>query len=300
MLKMKTLLILATSLTIIGVVGSFATYKTVGKQESLTETIAHTDFTNIEVSASNGKVTIEPTNEQEARVEIVGFDLKNNFSTSVEDGKLVIDYKEKSKKFFNFDFRFNQVEMNVYIPQKDYDVMIADARNGKMSVNGLTANKMSLNTSNGSMHLQNSHVDELDLVSTNGSITVESITGKTMTVEADNGRITINDALANTVDLSSENGKMDLKEVKGSLTARADNGSILLTNDQLNSPIDFVADNGKIHIKTAKEPENVGIITQTNNGSSTIFGEKSTGMIFGTAETQIHLQTDNGKIIIEK
>lgn len=300
MLNIKTLSIIATSLIVIGLIGSIATYKTVAKQETLTETLTDTDFTKIEISANNGKVDIEPTNELETSVEIIGLDLKNNFSASVKDGKLSIIYKEKSKKFFNFDFRFNQVEMKVYIPQKDYDVIIAYAKNGKMSVKGLRANEMSLNTSNGSMEIENSHADEFKLISSNGRITVESFTGETMTIEANNGRITIKDAVANKIELSSKNGKIDLKEVKGSLTAKAGNGSILLSNDQLDSPIDFVADNGKIHIKTTKEPENVGIISQANNGSSKIFGEKTSSVIFGRAVTQIQLQANNGRIIIEK
>lgn len=300
MLNIKTLSIIASSLIIIGLIGSIVTYKTAAKQESLTEQVAITDVNYIDILARNGKLEIEPTNEQEAKIEIIGFDLKNNFSTHVKDGKLSIIYKEKSKKFFNFNLRFNQMEMKVYIPQKDYELILADAKNGKLLVNGLRSNQISLDSGNGSIQLQNSYADELKLVSANGSITVDSVTSQSVSAEAKNGRMTMNHVEAQTVDLSSKNGKIELKEVKGSLTARAGNGSILLTNDQLDSPIDFEAKNGKIHIKTTQEPENVGIIAQANNGSSKIFGEKTSGVIFGNAETQIQLQANNGKIIVEK
>lgn len=299
MFKLKNLFIIASSLTLIGIVGSFATYKFVPKPDVMTEEIASTDFTNIEVAVDNGKIELMSTNDKNARIEVSGYHLKNNFSMTVEDAKLSLVYKDQTKKFYNFGLTQQAPLIKVYIPEKEYHTINANAKNGKVIAENITVNALNLNANNGSIHLKNSHSNELIMNANNGKMTVDSITGTTLKLQADNGRILLNQIDSETAELVSHNGKIEATDITGALLAKANNGGIILNQKKLDASVDFTAINGKIQIKTSQKPTDTIIDAQAQNGSITIFGEKNSHAIFGNGENKINLTADNGRIRVE-
>lgn len=281
MLNIKRLSMIATGLLLIGIIGSLSTYQFISKPELLTEEIADDDFTDIEISANDGKIELIPTNEMTARIEVSGDDLKNNFSTAMTNSTLSITYQESSKKFYNLGFPSKSAAIKVYIPKKTYDIISVRAKNGRLMINEVEANEIDLCANNGAIDLQNIHADSLN-------------------IKANNGRITLKNMATDSVSIVSHNGKIELEEVIGSLSAKANNGSIKLITNTLDTPIDFSTHNGKIHIQTNEEPENAAIQAQAKNGGMKIFGQKKTHASFGAGENKIDLSANNGRIVVEK
>lgn len=302
MLNIKKLSMIASLLLLIGIIGSTATYKFISKPESLTEEIKITDYdlSDIEVSINDGRIELVPTNEMTALIEISGYNLKNNFSSTVTDSTLSITYKETAKKLYNFDLAKRSVNVKVYIPKKIYNTLSVHANNGRIVAKELNANEMNLNANDGSIDLQNINADSLSVNSNNGRIKADSLRGTTFKLQANDGRITLNDLTTDSVSIVSHNGKIELKEVTGALLAKANDGSINLVTDKIDYPIDFSTHNGKIHIQTNDEPVNAEIQAQAKNGSITIFGEKKSHTVFGSGKNKIDLSSNNGRIVVEK
>lgn len=298
MFNVKNLLILATTLTVIGVLGSFATHNMVEKTTTLTEDIANSDFNNIEIDVTEGNVEIIPTNKETPSFEMTGYRLQDNFSYTVTDEELSIVYHEMSKKIYNFGPKQKSVSLKLYIPEKEYHLIHVKAKNGEIQLANITATDLQLHAGNGFVDLENSYADDVEIHAKNGEITVDQMTGKTVTLQADNGKIQVKDVIVDNANFSSKNGKITLTEVTGSLFAKANNGGIIFTTEKLNSAIDFSAKNGKIQINTKQEPGDVVIKAQAHNGKTTIFNENTTSTQFGSGEYLINLQANNGKITV--
>src|SRR5699024_8886207 len=98
----KKLTALAIILIVVGIVGSIATTGTIKKVETITETMDDTDFSKVIVSSDNTSIDVLPTDEPNAKVEVTGFNLTKNFNTKIHEDTLIVKYKEKGIKFFNF------------------------------------------------------------------------------------------------------------------------------------------------------------------------------------------------------
>ena len=302
MLNIKRLSMIATLLLLIGILGSISTYKFISKPESLTEEIRITDddLTDIEISTNDGEIELVPTNEVNALIEVSGYNLKNNFSSTVTDSTLSITYKETAKKFYNFDLAKRSATVKVYIPKKIYDTISVHANNGRIVAKEIDANEINFNANDGSIDLQNIHADSLIVNSNNGRITANSLTGATIKLTANDGRITLKDVTTDSVAIVSHNGKIELEEITGALLAKANDGSINLVTDTLDHPIDFSTHNGKIHIQTNYEPVDADIQAQARNGSIRIFGKKRSHTVFGSGNNKIDLSSNDGRIVVEK
>ncbi|MEJ8778776.1 DUF4097 family beta strand repeat-containing protein [Pseudogracilibacillus sp. ICA-222130] len=299
MLNMKRLSVLAAVIFTIGLIGSVATYKSVPKADTVTEELGSTDFTNMEVNADDGEIIISSTNETKPKVEVTGYNIEENFSINIKNGTLHVNYHDKSKKFFSFGFNTRDVKIHLFIPENEYDVVKADANNGKVTTNGLHARELTLHADNGELDVKESDAKNMEVTSNNGQIKVDGVTGETVKLRADNGKIIFSHADIESSEISTSNGKIDLTEIAGTISAKANNGKIHFTTTTLTSPLDFITDNGKIHIETREKPTNAEIHAQVDNGSITLFGEKTSHSTYGKGENNINLRANNGKIIVE-
>lgn len=302
MLRSKRLSQIAILLLFIGIVGSFSTYRLLPKAETLLEEINVDDnnFKAIEISTGDGKVELLPTDKDHVLVEVSGFRLKENFSTTVKDDSLSITYKESNNKFYNFNFFQEAASIKVYLPQKTYHSISVQTNNGKLLANEINAEKMDLKANNGLITLENLLVDSLNVDANNGRITADTLTGRTFELTANDGSIRLKDITTDLITLASRNGKVELDKVMGNLVVQANNGSIQIMTDTLNHSIDLTSRNGKIHILTKEEPRDVEIEAQAKNGRITIFGENKTHAIFGSGKNKIDLSSNNGRIIVEE
>lgn len=280
MRKNKKLTMIAIILIIVGVVGSLATTNTIKKPETVIENIENDTFTKIIISSDNAIINVLPTEEAKAKVEVTGLNLKKNFKTHIEDETLIVKYKEKGIKLFNFSFGFKKRELTLYLPEKEYQSIIATSNNGKITLKNILAEETKVSTNN-------------------GQITADQIVANHAEMSTDNGKIDVQNLELATASLSTSNGKIVLTNVTGEVSAKTDNGGINYQAATLEYPLDLKTDNGRIEIATDQLPTNARIEAQTDNGSITLFGEKTAHQTYGAGENEVRLKTDNGKIIVE-
>lgn len=278
----KKIAIVASLLLIVGIVGSFFTFQSMGKTEAVTEKkVINDDFSQMEITTDDAQVKVLPTSNAEAKVELSGKNENYHLSTGVERSTLKIDVNHRQRKLFNFDFTSLHLTLKMYVPEKVYGSLQIESDNGRVTVDHLQAKEIYAKTDN-------------------GSIKLKDMESSKVTAKADNGTINLNNVVADMVTTKADNGKIILDHVDGKLSSHTNNGSISLITRSLDRPIDFETDNGKIKIQTEKEPTNAIFDINVDNGKVTIFGESNWDTVIGNGDYLIKLTTKNGKITVTK
>ena len=279
---LKKLVMVASVLLIIGIVGSLFNFKTLySDKEMKEEKIIDTVFDTINISVDSAKIELIPTNEKNAILEYRTNYSDYNFSSEVKNSTLEVHVDMNQKKLFRFDFFSKGSALKLYIPKKQYESLQIESDNGRIMIEGIDVKTADIRTDNGRIEINNMASDNL-------------------TVNSDNGRINLANVDASTVTTKSSNGKIVLNHVTGTLSSKTNNGSISLITEDLERSIDFKTDNGKIEIQTEKEPTNVIFDLKTDNGSIDVFNQSDWDTVIGNGDNTIKLETDNGKIIITK
>lgn len=279
---LKKLVMVASVLLIIGIVGSLFNFKTLySDKEMKEEKIIDTVFDTINISVDSAKIELIPTNEKNAILEYRTNYSDYNFSSEVKNSTLEVHVDMNQKKLFRFDFFSKGSALKLYIPKKQYESLQIESDNGRIMIEGIDVKTADIRTDNGRIEINNMANDNL-------------------TVNSDNGRINLANVDASTVTTKSSNGKIVLNHVTGTLSSKTNNGSISLITEDLERSIDFKTDNGKIEIQTEKEPTNVIFDLKTDNGSIDVFNQSDWDTVIGNGDNTIKLETDNGKIIITK
>jgi|SRR5690625_1443141 len=257
----KRLIVLATVLLFVGLIGSAFTIKgKLNQNVSVKRSVDMSDVQHIDITIPNGHVNLYPTEGKEAEMEFVGNLSENNFIEKVENGTLKITVKSKGFGFFSIDLFSLSQTINVAIPEHLYDSITVQSYNGKINVD-------------------EAHVTHLDL-------------------KTDNGRISLKNVVADTTNVRSSNGKINLAYVTGEVNAHTSNGKISLKTVSLDQSIDLSTNNGAIEILTDQRPENVVIDAKTDNGRIEVYGKRNWDIVTGNGEHVIKLMTDNGSITI--
>lgn len=279
---LKKLVMVASVLLIIGIVGSLFNFKTLySDKEMKEEKIIDTVFDTINISVDSAKIELIPTNEKNAILEYRTNYSDYNFSSEVKNSTLEVHVDMNQKKLFRFDFFSKGSALKLYIPKKQYESLQIESDNGRIMIEEIDVKTADIRTDNGRIEINNMANDNL-------------------TVNSDNGRINLANVDASTVTTKSSNGKIVLNHVTGTLSSKTNNGSISLITEDLERSIDFKTDNGKIEIQTEKEPTNVIFDLKTDNGSIDVFNQSDWDTVIGNGDNTIKLETDNGKIIITK
>ncbi|MFS0748974.1 DUF4097 family beta strand repeat-containing protein [Oceanobacillus sp. 1P07AA] len=282
MTSTKKILLLASFLLVIGIIGIAITFpygNKEGTQETETVNIEEMDFNQLKVSADNATVNILSSNEESPRVEYTSSKDNYDFNVETKESTLNINAEEKRLDFFNIDFLlFETPSIHVYLPDKALENLQTKTDNGKITASNIEATKIYLSTDN-------------------GKINAEQIASD-LHAETSNGKITLNQ-VAGEVNVTTNNGKIEIQQATNNIVAKTDNGSITISNENLNNPMDLQTSNGKIIVNTGTELTNATLDLRTDNGSITVFGTKDWDTVYGSGENLIKMRTNNGSITIE-
>lgn len=265
----KKLSIIAGILIVIGFIGSLLTYRVIVPEPISEEQVIsdQQQVSIIEIDTDNIGVNIHPAVDDTMKVILEGetsTNIKKSLDTEVNDSTLFISYKEKQLSWFNFDIFnvLNPLTLNVYLPEKQFDSLIASNNNGYISAKELKVN-----------HLE---------------------------VSSNNGRIELTDIDSQSTQVKSDNGKITLNHVEGNLEGETNNGSISLITKELDRNLHFKTSNGKITIETEKEPTDVQFNVIVNNGRVNILDQYQGSTTVGNGGNLIELTTNNGNITVKK
>jgi DUF4097 and DUF4098 domain-containing protein YvlB len=259
MKNIKTVLMIALVLVVVGVVGSIVSFNFGDTSTSSKEQVIDPEgITNIKINTNNDKVNVLPTKDSEIRVELAGNHINKNWLKINVNGETVSIQTVDQKKLFIINFFVESRTLTTYLPEQLYESLKVDIDNGSFHASHLTINNIE--------------------------------------IETDNGRMEMEDMIASNTDIRSSNGKVHLDHVEGMITVKAVNGSISLVASQLDRSIQLESTNGKINIETETEPTNVTFDVKTTNGKATLFGSKNWDNVIGNGDHVIKLTTKNGSI----
>jgi len=128
---------------------------------------------------------------------------------------------------------------------------------------------MRIQSSNGSLRIEDVEGPNSDLNTSNGAIRVRNVKGR-LDVRTSNGSVDIQTAEGG-VSIRTSNGSVTLDNIRGSLNATTSNGAIrgTLVDSSPNEPIRLSTSNGPVDVRL-QMPRNNDVIASTSNGSITI------------------------------
>lgn len=283
----RNLSIIAGILIIIGVVGAIFTYRVhVPQPFSEEKTIDSKNISTVQIQSDNADINIYESNEDHIKVILEGetsTNRKKQFTVDADDSVLAIRYKEKFHSWFHFDFFhvYKPVHLNVYLPEKEYELFEITNVNGEIIV-------------------EKQKINDLDVKTTNGDIELNNIRSNKVSVKTSNGDMELKDVAAPNIHVDSVNGSMLLNELEGDITGETTNGNFSVTTKDLNRNIKLKTVNGDMVIRTAQEPKNTEFNVSVVNGDINILDKYSGSAKIGNGENLIELTTTNGDITVEK
>ncbi|SCC42045.1 DUF4097 family beta strand repeat-containing protein [Bacillus mycoides] len=286
MINKKSLSIIAGIIFIIGIIGSLFTYRSIAAVPiSEEKVINNNNVSSVIIDTNNVRVNINPTTDSNMKVKLDGEvnpNVKRTLAADEKDSTLLISYKEKQQRWFNFDISevLAPLTLNVYLPEKQYDSLKVSNNNGYVSAKKLNVTHFNINTSNGRVELR-------------------EINSQKVIAEANNGIMDFKDIMAQNIHVKSNNGRIMLDHVEGEIEGQSKNGSLTLKTNELDRNLNFTTHNGKINIETEKEPTNVQFNVSVDNGRANILDKYKGNAVIGEGENLIKLTTHNGNISVK-
>lgn len=286
MINKKSLSIIAGIIFIIGIIGSLFTYRSIAAVPiSEEKVINNNNVSSVIIDTNNVRVNINPTTDSNMKVKLDGEvnpNVKRTLAADEKDSTLLISYKEKQQRWFNFDISevLAPLTLNVYLPEKQYDSLKVSNSNGYVSAKKLNVTHFNINTSNGRVELR-------------------EINSQKVIAEANNGIMDFKDIMAQNIHVKSNNGRIMLDHVEGEIEGQSKNGSLTLKTNELDRNLNFTTHNGKINIETEKEPTNVQFNVSVDNGRANILDKYKGNAVIGEGENLIKLTTHNGNISVK-
>ncbi len=166
-----------------------------------------TEIDEVIIDIDNGKVTIHTGDIEEVRA---NFTVKTYNSESEEKAKIdfldkLLFVNDEGKIRISSDLKMVQVNVELFIPKKDYARISARLLNGSFKMKDATADTLKVKTGNGKIELAGLTFKNGEFETVHGSIGLNGVTATTIEAETLNGRVYIDGAVKD-VEAQSLNG----------------------------------------------------------------------------------------------
>lgn len=212
---------------------------------------AAAEGTNLELQATNGPITVKKHQEDKILIKAKIRTPQANAETALlfADENGTVSLKLAKPDTFNLS-----VSYDVFVPAVKF-------------------NKLSLETKNSKIYVEDTLSEEFASITKNGAIDLTGVTSSTVNVDTKNAKININYLIGKDIRVNTLNAMIDIKNLKAEkLEATTVNGKIMLENLQNGDN----ADNVELVLKTKNndikanmnDSENKGykVTAQTTNG----------------------------------
>ena len=202
-----------------------------GEKVEFTKTFAYpiSDIKSIELEIANGKVDVVRATDELVTVNIFGkTPQKGTQEETISQVTENLSTLTNDKLFIQSANKFTQLNVQLAIPEKHYDVFIARLLTGSISIEQMDAKLIKARTYNGIVRLENVTFDHAELQASNGTVEARHVKGDDLEVETANGRIYIDGELKE-VEAESVNGHVVITTTSSEahkIKARALAGSV--------------------------------------------------------------------------
>ncbi|RNF39364.1 DUF4097 family beta strand repeat-containing protein [Planococcus salinus] len=167
------------------------------------------EIQDIVVDIANGQLEIFPSQDGNIRAEC---NVKAYRAESEEQAKFefldkFVFIADGRKLRVISDLKTTQVNVVLYVPEKDYEQITTRLFNGGFILKRLNVARIKAKTANGKIDVKNVDFDDAELETANGAIQVMEAAGKVLETETLNGRIYV-DGDIQTIEAKSLNGNV--------------------------------------------------------------------------------------------
>lgn len=261
----KRLVIIASILIIVGIIGGILTLKPllndnkfIANEQYITES-----YDDINVNVNNMAIEFYETGEKETKVVTSG-SKKHKTKVNVNNKTLNVKVSEPETLTITIpgiNFSKNIPTIAIYLPEEQYNHVTVKSDNGMITAKGIDVDDLSINTVNGIVTLDSIHSQHTNI--------------------------------------ATENGKISLKNITGDLKSESTNGMISYETDHMDQNIEFKTVNGLISIESAKRPTNATFDLSVELGKVDVYGSNDSHIVFGEGENKIKLTTSIGKVKVK-
>lgn len=244
---------------------------------------------NPTVINQNGAVTLNDKTE---------FSMSNLFATqgivmSLKRSKLetVVEIP-KNNKTLKIDVETSNAKITA--DELTADKLSLKTSNASIDVSGKFTNDIYCDTSNGNINAKNITAHTVSLYSSNASCNAESVKSKNLNVDTSNASINITNINSNSVKLETSNASINIGDTVAEKSFYADtsNGSIN-TKGIDSDKIELYTSNSSITATIVGEDKEFAINSGTSNGNDNLYGRGNS-----SASKQLSVHTSNGNINI--
>ena len=231
------------------------------KYETSTHNITDT-FTDILISGSDADIYILPSEDNVCKVISYEF-IRSRHSVTLDGSTLTIKEINERKWYDYIDINFKSPEIKIYLPEAQYNTLTIDVSTGKINIpNNFSFGDVNIKGSTGDISFSASARDINVRLST-GDITLNGLTANNVSLTVSTGKISITDLTASgDAFISVSTGKTFIQNTTAqSLTSKGTTGDISLKGvivkeklsaERSTGDVEFSrCDAGEIYIKTS-------------------------------------------------
>ena len=236
---LKIWIIVAVSLVLIGSLiftGAMASLDFDFKQLSTENFETNTyelkeSFDKISIDVEISDITFVPSDNKKCKV-VCYEEEKLKHSVEVEDETLVIDIIDKQKWYDHIGVSFENMELTVYLPKKEYTSLLIDTETGNVEIpKSFKFEKLAVNSSTGGINCS-ATADDVNINTSTGGIQLCDTECESIITGSTTGSIQISDVKCENIHTSTTTGKISFSEVvaKENLSAEANTGDVTFSN----------------------------------------------------------------------
>lgn len=196
-------------------------------------------FQQISVSSDEYDLKILKSDVEQCRVVYTGNE-KQSLVCNVKGNELVIDLDDDRKWYewigltFPIDVGQNNTGLWVYLPEKEYDALLASSYSGCIDIDsGFTFDEVNIDAMSGNIKASGITAEKLDIQTYSGKIDISEISASDkINISTTSGAINAENVNANNAAVDSYSGKISLENfiAKGLLSVETQSGNVVLND----------------------------------------------------------------------
>lgn len=243
------------------------------------------EFGSMDVALVKGKADVI---EAAATGKANGKALKKIRVELVKEGDTAI-LKSDADTGFTMGLNIVNVNLEISLPERQYDSIIVDSGSGDISFEGLKASVLELDNGSGNVEISEVEADGAKIKTSSGNLSIE-------------------ESRMNELETTVGSGNIRLTDVEGAIRAKTSSGNIRVELDALMHPLEARSGSGNVTIQTKKAPESAAVSYSTGSGTFRIDwggGEKkgdadTDTIVFGNGEIPVRLSAGSGNISLKQ
>ena len=258
------------------------------------------NFKNISIDTPSSDVTIVFTEDGGCKA-VCYEDEKYNNSVEVQSDTLVIKTPDKIWYDNIGNISFDNAEITLYLPAKEYGSLNVNASSGEINVSGaLSFESVKLTGNSSDINCSGITVSAVEITVSSGDIKVSDLTAGTMKLSAVSGNIEVNSTDAEGVaEIKATSGDVKIADTQcNGLIAETSSGDIKLTNVIAVNNFSLQSNSGDVNFDRCDAGE-ISMKTDSGDVKGTLLSEKV--FVYKTSSGKVNLPgtVTGGKCSIE-